>query len=528
MRFLILFQRTSVILFLCLFGLITTAQAAGRPNILFCIADDATFAHMGAYGCDWVKTPAFDRVAREGILFHRAYTPNAKCAPSRSCIITGRNSWQLEAACNHWPFFPAKFKSVVEVLGENGYQTGMTGKGWAPGIAKTADGKGRQLVGRPYQKRRTQPPAGGIAPTDYAANFQDFLAEVPQGEPWFFWYGGYEPHRGYEYLSGVKKGGKSIDEIDQVPGFWPDNEVIRNDMLDYAFEIEYFDTHLGRMLATLEQRGELENTLVVVTADNGMPFPRVKGQEYEMSNHLPLAIMWPGGIKRPGRKVDDYVNFIDLAPTFLQLAGLNAQQTGMQPITGRSLLDVLTSEKEGQVTADRDHVLIGKERHDIGRPNDWGYPIRGIVKGRMLYLKNFEPTRWPGGNPQTGYLNCDGSPTKTEILKKRRDGSDPTYWKQSFGRRPVEEMYDVVDDPYCLTNLADEPGHQELKKSLEKQLVGELTAQEDPRILGHSEVFDNYPYANRNEANFYERYMGGEKLRAGWVNETDFEKEPIK
>lgn len=85
-----------------------------RPNILFCIADDASL--LGAYGIDWVKTPAFDRVAKDGILFNNMFTCNAKSAPSRATIITGRNSWQLDEACNHWPQFPVKYKTFVEVL----------------------------------------------------------------------------------------------------------------------------------------------------------------------------------------------------------------------------------------------------------------------------------------------------------------------------------------------------------------------------------------------------------------------------
>ena len=103
-----------------------------RPNILFCIADDATYKHMGAYGCTWVKTPAFDKIAQQGLLFNNAYTPNAKCAPSRSCIVTGLNSWQLEEAGNHWSYFPTKFKTYAEALGENGYHVGYTAKGVAP------------------------------------------------------------------------------------------------------------------------------------------------------------------------------------------------------------------------------------------------------------------------------------------------------------------------------------------------------------------------------------------------------------
>ena len=501
--------------------------ADDRPNILFCIADDASYPHMGAYGCSWIKTPSFDRVAREGILFTRAYTPNAKCAPSRSCILTGRNSWELKEACNHWPYFPAEFKTYCEVLTENGYFVGKTAKGWAPGIAGKINGKPRHLTGQPFDKRRTKPPTTGINACDYAANFQDFLNANAKGKPWCFWYGCTEPHRNYEYGSGAAKGGKKTTDVDKVFDFWPDNEVVRNDLLDYAFEIEHFDTHLGRMLAMIEERGELENTLVVVTADNGMPFPRIKGQEYEMSNHLPLAIMWPKGIKNPGRTVDDYVNFIDFAPTFLELAGLKWEDTGMKPITGKSLTDIFDSRYAGQVNQARDHVLIGKERHDIGRPHDWGYPIRGIVKDGLLYLQNFEPTRWPAGNPETGYLNSDGSPTKTEILQMRRDGRTDTYWKQSFGKRPTEEMYDIANDPQCLKNLVDDAKFAKQKAALKEQMISELKAQQDPRMFGQGHIFDEYIYADKSGVNFYERYMRGEKLNAGWVNPSDFEKEPI-
>jgi arylsulfatase A-like enzyme len=503
------------------------SRAAERPNILFCIADDASYPHMGAYGCSWVKTPAFDRVAREGILFTRCYTPNAKCAPSRACILTGRNSWQLEEAANHVPHFPAKFKTYAETLAEHGYHVGFTGKGWAPGDAGTIGGKPRQLAGRPYQANRTKPPTSGIANCDYAANFQAFLQARPERQPFCFWYGGFEPHRGYEYGSGAAKGGKSVSQIGEVFAFWPDNETVRNDLLDYAYEIEYFDQHLGRMLALLEETGELDNTLILVTADNGMPFPRIKGQEYEYSNHLPLAIMWNGGIQRPGRTVDDFVSFIDFAPTLLDLAGVDGAKAGMQPIAGRSLREIFASTAGGVVCANRDHVLIGKERHDVGRPHDWGYPIRGIVKGEHLYLRNYEPGRWPAGNPETGYLNCDGSPTKTEILNLRRSGAAPRYWSWSFGKRPGEELYNVVNDPGCMDNLADKPEFQRLKEELRAQLAAELRAQNDPRMFGQGEVFDRYPYADNRTAGFYERFLGGETIKAGWVNPTDFEKQPI-
>ena len=414
-----------------------------RPNILFAIADDWSYGHAGAYGNKWIKTPAFDEIAKNGILFNRAYTPNAKCAPSRAIILTGRYSWQLESAANHMNVFPAKFGGYQERLEEAGYFTGFTGKGWGPGVANNEQGKRRNITGKAFQSRKKNPPAKSISNNDYSENFKDFLQACPADQPWSFWFGTTEPHRGYE--SGIgKMAGKKPSDIEHVPAFWPDNETIRHDMLDYAVEVEHYDIHLGQILKHLELSGELENTLIVATSDHGMPFPRCKGQAYDYSNHVPLAIMWPKGINGKSRIVEDYVSFADFAPTFLELAGL-CEGKSMQPMTGRSLTDIFSSSSSGQINPLRDHVLIGKERHDVGRPNNWGYPIRGIVKDNFLYLRNFEPDRWPIGNPETGYLNCDASPTKTFILNQRRNGN-PELWNLNFGKRPAEELFNLKLD----------------------------------------------------------------------------------
>ncbi len=500
------------------------AASAERPNILFCISDDQSFPHAGAYGTAWVKTPAFDRIAREGLLFTRAYTPNAKCAPSRACILTGRNSWQLEEAANHAGNFPAKFKSFVEVLGAQGYFAGYTGKGWSPGNAGQVDGKPRQLTGPLFNQAKTQPPTPAMAIVDYAANFAEFLGKKPAGQPFCFWYGGHEPHRAYQRGSGAKLGGKSPGEIDRVPAFWPDNATVRNDLLDYAFEIEYFDQHLGRIVAELEKAGQLENTLIVVTAHNGMPFPRAKGATYELSNHLPLAIRWGRGIAKPGRVVEDYVSFIDFAPTFLELAGVNATEAGMQPITGRSLGPILreVAPQRGRVQPGRDHLLIGQERHDVGRPDDVGYPVRGIHRDGFLYLRNFEPSRWPMCDPITGYLNTDGSPTKSLILAENRAGMNHWRWELNFGRRPPEELYDLRADPDCMTNLAADPAHQSRREALQRQLFADLQAQGDSRMAGQGATFDRYPHTVTG--GFHAKFMKGENPKAGWVEDSDFEK----
>lgn len=493
-----------------------------RPNILFVIADDASWASFGAYGCEWIKTPAFDKVAKEGLLFSNAYTPNAKCAPSRACVLTGRNSWQLEEAGNHSAYFPAKFKTYAEALGEHGYFTGSVAKGWLPGNAGKINGKPRELAGKKYNEIRTKAPTTGISDVDYAANFEVFLKEKPKDQPFCFWFGSHEPHRSYEFGSGRNKGGLLPGNIRSVPAFWPDVDTVRTDMLDYGYEVEHFDQHLQKMLNLLEERGELDNTIIVVTSDNGMPFPRIKGNQYEYASHMPLAIMWPKGIKRPGRVVNDYVSFIDLAPTFLELGGISAAKAGMQPITGKSLTDILFSDKSGTVNQNRNYTLVGQERHDVGRPNDEGYPIRGIVKDGYMYLRNYKTDRWPMGNPETGYLNTDGSPTKTFILNTRRQHGNWYFWQLNFGKRYAEELYDIQNDPYCMSNLAADKKHSVLKEKLNSFMVQKLLEQKDPRMLGNGDVFDNYEYAG-DVKNFYNRFMNGEKVTAGWVSKTDFD-----
>jgi arylsulfatase A-like enzyme len=253
----------------------------------------------------------------------------------------------------------------------------------------------------------------------------------------------------------------------------------------------------------------------------------VKGNAYEFANHVPFAAMWKRGIAKPGRVVDDFVSFIDLAPTFIELAELRWSDTGMAESPGRSLTDIFRSEKSGIVSAGRDHVLIGKERTDIGRPHDWGYPTRGIVRGDWLYLRNFEPTRWPAGNPETGYLDCDSGATKSFILDAHRKNSTDPYWALCFGMRPAEELYDLHADPDCLRNLAESATATAIRASLTNALFVELRQQGDPRLFGQGDIFEQYLYASPAHVGFYERYMKGERLTVGWVSPSDVEKSPI-
>ncbi|HIG30130.1 MAG TPA: heparan N-sulfatase [Verrucomicrobiales bacterium] len=468
---------------------------ARRPNILFIIADDASRNSFGAYGSTYVKTPNFDRIASEGVLFKQAYNCNPKCAPSRACLVTGRYSWQLEEACNHNPFLSDRWSFYPFLMEEAGYFIGYTGKGWGPGIYKNTDaGKGKfsQLnpAGRPFQKRRMKVPFKGINGIDYAGNFEDFLAQVPDDKPFCFWLGAKEPHRGYE-LDSWKKDGRDLSQV-TVPKFFPDNDTVRGDLADYAIEVEWVDKHIGRSLDYLKQRGLLQDTLIIATSDHGMPFPRIKGQIYNEGFHVPFAVRWGAKIKA-GRVVSDFITFPDLAPTLLEVAGLPLHS----PMTGNSFMIQLLDPSSGRIDETRDHTLLGKERHDIGRTDgsllSVGYPSRAIRTDDWLYIRNFKPHRWPGGDPTYGLLNCDGSPTKKYLTNLSQNDPEFRFYNLAFGKRAGEELYDMRDDPDCVNNLADDPKFATRRQELWKRLETELIEQQDPRVLGMGDIFDYYP-----------------------------------
>ena len=472
-----------------------TASADERPNFLFIIADDASRDSMGAYGSTYVETPNFDRIAKEGVLFTQAYNCNPKCAPARACLLTGRYSWQLKEACNHNPFLSDEWAFYPFLFEDAGYFIGFTGKGWGPGIYRGIDGgptkfKQRNPAGHPFNEKRSRPPYKGISNVDYAGNFKDFLNRCPEKIPFCFWLGTKEPHRGYG-KDNWKLDGRDLAKV-QVPAYYPDNQTIRGDLADYAIEVEWYDRHIGLALQQLEQRKLLDNTVIVATSDHGMPFPRVKGQIYDDGFHVPLAVRWGAKIQ-PHRTVTDFVSFPDVAPTLLDIAGIPIHPQ----MTGKSFKPQLIAAGSGRIDPNRNHTLLGKERHDIGRTDgnrlSVSYPSRAIRTDEYLYVHNFKPNRWPSGDPQYGLLNCDSSPTKTyleSILK-----SDPEYrfYEMSFGKRPEEELFHIASDPDCINNLADHPELQETKTRLWTQLKRELTSQKDPRILGDGDIFDFYP-----------------------------------
>jgi arylsulfatase A-like enzyme len=473
-----------------LLGLLSSpTEAADRPNFLFIIYDDMSWNTAGAYGCEWVQTPNIDRIAREGVRFEHAFTSNPKCAPCRASILTGRNSWQLEELSCHNTIFPKKWLVFPDLLEASGYQVGLTGKGWGPGD-HTGQGWTRNPAGPSFDEHKCEPPATGINKNDYARNFQAFLEQRGDTKkPFSFWMGFSEPHRAYELHSGVRMG-KNLDEI-EVPPYFPDLRAVRSDLADYAIEVEYADQHIGRALQLLEDAGELDNTLIIVTSDHGMPFPYVKGQIHEDGFRLPFVARWGREVKA-GRVVKDFVNVRDLMPTFLELAGVPIPDQ----VTGRSLVPLLKSDADGWIE-DRKIMLTGKERHDLGRPHAQGYPVRAIRTPEFLYVLNYHPERWPACNPETNFGNCDDSPTK-EIIKLLGG----YYFDLSFGFRPAEELYRLSDDPHGVHNLANDPAFSQIKTGLQQQMLDLLKEEGDPRALGNGRIFDSYQYVKTSAKDF--------------------------
>lgn len=457
------------------------APAPPRPNILFLFGDDWGWPHASCLGTPGIRTPTFDRLAREGVLFRNAHVAAPSCSPSRAAILTGQWHWRLEQAANLHAFIPAKFAVYPDLLEKAGYFVGLTGKGYGPGLST---GRLHNAAGPEFK------------------SFEAFLSARPKAQPFCFWFGSKLPHRPYPGGSGVKSG---MDPTKvNVPPYLPDNAIVRDDICDYYAASQAFDQLAGEAIIALKKSGELDNTLIVMSGDNGWPFPRSKATCYDSGTHQPLAVRWGTRVK-PGRVVDDFVSLADLAPTFLDAAGLVPPDA----MTARSFLNVLLAGTSGQVDPARDHVLTGMERHFVscrsdGDQRDVGYPMRTLLTKEYHFIRNFHPQRYPAGEPPppvrardtatlsvndfatyakttgAGYADVDAGPTKAWMLTHP---GDPAF-QRAFGKRPARELYDLRKDPFELKNVADDPAYADILNGLDARLMAELKATGDPRAAG--------------------------------------------
>ncbi|TXT23540.1 MAG: sulfatase [Planctomycetota bacterium] len=488
---------------------IVGAAEPKRPNILFAFADDwgryaSIFAEADGPGSmnDVIKTPNIDRVAREGVLFRRAFVNAPSCTPCRSSLLSGQYFWRTgRAAILQGAVWDSKIPSFPLLLHDAGYHIGQTYKVWSPGTPNDAPFGGEKFgyekaggrfnnfsenctamvkKGQPLEEAKTE------LYRDVTANFDAFLADRKPDQPFCYWFGPTNVHRMWERGSGKALWGIEPDSLkDKLPKFLPDVPEVREDIADYFGEIQAFDHAVGLLLKKLEEIGELDNTLVAVSGDHGPPgFTHGKCNLYDFGTGVTLAIRGAG--TRGGRVLDDFVSLPDLAPTFLEVAGVARPET----MTARSLVSVLKSEKSGRVDPQRSFVLTGRERHvEDARDGHLPYPQRAIRTNEFLYIINFEPDRWPMGNPyklgeadepdaatltnntRVTLSDMDSSPTKAWLIQHRNEPDWKPFYDLAFAKRPREQLFVIADDPHQLRNVAADPKYESARAELNRRLM---------------------------------------------------------
>ena len=504
-------------------------------NILFAFADD-----WGRYSsiyreyesasplCSLIDTKNFDSVAREGVLFTNAYVPAPSCTPCRSSLLSGRYFWNTGlGAILSGAVWDYDIETYPLELEKKGYYIGHTYKVWSPGKSRNA----------PYGAERTAYNSAGILFNNFShnatkravdtgvvaakeelieevrGNFKSFLSERPEGKPFCYWWGPTNTHRTWEPGSGKALWGIDPDELKgKMPDFLPDVPQVREDFSDYLGEGLAFDAGLGAILEMLEETGEADNTMVVVSGDHGVPgMPRAKCNLYDIGCQVSLAIKWPGKIKA-GRNVDDFINIMDLAPTFMEAAGESVPEI----MDAKSLMPLLLTDESGQIEKERDFVVTGRERHTANaREGMLPYPQRAIRTKDYLYIINFEPDRWPMGNPDglddvntvppeyesiqwnthAVFTDFDASPTKAWMIYNRADAYVKPLFDLAFGKRTYEELYDLKEDSHYMKNVAYDEKYSGTKKSLKDRLMKTLEEYNDPRVCENPCRFEAQPYA---------------------------------
>ena len=505
---------------------IVSTQAADQPNILLLFADDLG-RYASAYADpkhpspnDIISTPAFDRVAKEGALFQNAFVSVPSCTPSRAALNTGRHFFRnfSHSQLHHrWakgtpdPFDDIKGMPVT--LQDGGYHIGLTYKlhmrhsiiGGKKNIYNKAGGNLNQYS--QFLSKADDKKAAKVKVLDQVrGNFRDFLAKRKPGQPFFYSFNPTNTHRKWTRGSGKALWGLEPDELKgKLPPVMPDTGVIREDMADYLGEAMAFDAACDVLIKEVEKLGELDNTIVVISGDHGAPgFPRGKTNVHDFGSRVLLAIRWPKHIA-PGRDVNMPVSLIDLAPTFLAAAGLKSADDP----NGQDLVPALKPGADDSKL--RPWVLIGREVHvGTARENLQPYPVRAIRTQDHLYVINFKPDRWPMGAPfnikpnsiptfdklandtYAGYRDIDASPSKAWLVEHRNDDNMADFLSFAWEKRPAEELYDLRKDPLQTKNVAGNPEYESVRKKLRGELMTELKANKDPRLI--DDAFDRPPY----------------------------------
>ena len=516
-----------------------TRGADDRPNIFFFFADDwGKYASLYADSDkpslnDVLDTPAIDRIGREGVVFENAFVNVASCGPCRASLATGRYFWNcgsgafLKGKEGDWPDQENAFRTLpkfVDLLRESGYYAQRSQKTFTFKPSKPTP-EWAKFGKVPYQRYGlyvggTQDPAERRKRHDeVVANSRLEMRRVLEGtpgeKPFFFVFGSINVHRPYIPDSGNDLWGIDPDSLEGlIPPFLPDEHDIRRDFSDYLGEVQALDLMLAAMIDELEKAGELDNTVIILSGDHGIPgVPRGKTNCYDLATRVPIIVRWPAGIPA-GRRVEDFVSVTDLGPTLLDLAGVETDIF----MDGQSFLPQLTSTASGWINPSRDFVVIGRERHvPTARPDYLPYPMRAIRSKDFLYIRNFKPDRWPQGNPglageitdsaalyemgketRTAYQDLDGSLTKAWLLAHRESSEVSHSIAMTLEQRPAEELYALSDDPHHLNNLATDETYREQLESFRTQVTTLMEETNDPRL---TDAFDKAPWVTPEDAN---------------------------
>jgi N-sulfoglucosamine sulfohydrolase len=503
-----------------------------KPNIFFFFADD-----WGQYASTYhsfspnksIQTPVFDKFAKEGVKFNNAYVNAPSCTPCRSSLLSGQYFYRTGlGAILNGAVWDSTIPSYPLILKEAGYDIGFTYKCWSPGTPINAPYGGKenaymsagvrfnnfsQNVTKMVEEGKSIDEAKEELYQEGLNNFRSFLQTRKEGNPFCYWFGPTNTHRKWTKGSGKELWGLNPDKLEgRMPAFLPDVPEIRQDMTDYFGEVLALDEIFGRFLKELEDIGERENTIIVVSGDHGIPgFLRGKCNLYPLGTNVSLFVQWPG--MAPGsREIDDFINLIDLAPTFLEVAGVPVPSI----MNGNSIVPLLKSKKSGIIDSTRNYVITGRERHvATAREGNLPYPQRSIRTKNFLYIKNFAPDRYPVGTPfpladsnkeptytelenntHAAYPDMDASPTKAWMIKNREESQWEMHWRLGFEKRPEEELYDLNKDPDYLNNVASNPEYTLIKDKLSKQLMDILISTGDPRVTGDGMTFEKEPYTS--------------------------------
>ena len=428
------------------------SETPQTPNLILIIADDMAWNDAGAYGHPHIQTPNLDKMAQQGMRFDNAFLTTSSCSPSRSSIITGQYPHNTDAEQLHWPL-PAEQVTFVEKLKEAGYYTAAAGK-WHLG-EEVKDRFDLIVEGDPSAFLMANDSAKMEAKTDKSgcAAWVPLLQERPRDQPFFMWFAAFDPHRDYE--EGIIPQPHQPEDV-IVPPYLPDTPEVRKDLALYYDEIARLDSYVGKVVEELEAQGVADNTFILFISDNGRPFPRAKTTLYDSGIKTPWIVRWPAQVEA-GATCDQLVSAVDIAPTMLALAGLQAEPT----FEGKNFSPLL-SDPSASI---RDYIYAEAHWHDYEKYT------RAVRSQQYKYIRNFLPEY-----AKTPPADAVRSPT-FQTMRKLRDAGELTEAQMMVFKKPApkEELFDTKADPFEINNLADDPAYA---AQLE-QFRNELTAFRD-------------------------------------------------